>query len=128
LWLVRFRVLSTGVHGEAAYRLLYLGAKAGAPGAPTTYFGGSTTCADATCTSVSYPASVPATGSVDGTTVTVRAALNGGFGASVPLNGDLLYDVVGISLVGGADADSTAPFDYKLDERIGRTTGKGRHI
>jgi hypothetical protein len=65
---------------------------------------------------------------VEGTTITVQAALNGGFGASVPLNGDLLYDVAGISLVGGADADSTAPFDYKLEERIGRTTGKGRHI
>jgi hypothetical protein len=28
----------------------------------------------------------------------------------------------------GADVDSTAPFDYRLEERIGRTTSNGRHI
>ena len=60
-------------------------------------------------------------------------SLEGGFGAGFPFNGDLLYNVVGLSLVptegaAGSDADSTAPFDYRLEERIGRTTSNGRHI
>ena len=82
---------------------------------------------------VSYPATVPAAGSIDGDTITVDVTLEGGFGAGFPLNGDLLYNVVGLSFapaggVIGADIDSTAPFDYRLEERIGRTTGNGKHI
>jgi hypothetical protein len=132
LWLARFQALSTGVRGSAAYRILYLGAQK-APGAATTFFGGTTTCADRACSAVSYPATVPATGSVDGDTITVDVALEGGFGAGFPLNGDLLYNVVGLSFApsGGAigdDVDSTAPFDYRLEERIGRTTSNGRHV
>ena len=30
--------------------------------------------------------------------------------------------------VTGTDSDSTGSFDYRLEERIGRTTGRGRHI
>jgi hypothetical protein len=76
---------------------------------------------------------VPAVGSIDGATITVDVALEGGFGAGFPLNGDLLYNVVGLTFapeggVLGADVDSTAPFDYRLEERIGRTTGNGRHV
>jgi hypothetical protein len=76
---------------------------------------------------------VPATGSVDGSTITVDVALEGGFGKGFPLNGDLLYNVVGLTFaptvkVLGSDVDSTAPFDYRLEERIGRTTSNGRHI
>jgi hypothetical protein len=122
VWLARFRVLSTGARGEPAYRALYLGAKAGTP---TTYFGGSATCAESGCT---YPAAAPATGSVGGSTVTVVVRLEGGFGAGIPVSSDLLYGVTGLTFAGGLDLDSTAPFDYKLAQRIGRTTTKGRHI
>jgi hypothetical protein len=132
LWLTRFQVLSTGVRGSAAYRTLYVGARTGVGKAPV-FFGGTTKCADRDCRSVTYPASVPASGSIDGDTITVDVALEGGFGAGFPLNGDLLYDVVGLSFepgdgVTGTDIDSTPSFDYRLEERIGRTTGRGRHI
>lgn len=131
-WLTRFQVLSAGVRGSAAYRTLYLGAQTGGGKVPS-FFGGTTTCADRACAAVSYPATVPAAGTIDGDTITVDAALEGGFGAGFPFNGDLLYDVVGLSFVPvdggtGTDVDSTAPFDYRLEERIGRTTGPGRHI
>jgi hypothetical protein len=132
LWLTRFQVLSTGVSGSAAYRTVYLGASTAA-GRPPSFFGGTTTCAEPSCGTVSYPARAPAAGSIDGDTITVDVALEGGFGAGFPLNGDLLYNVVGLTFapadgVLGDDVDSTAPFDYRLEERIGRTTGNGRHI
>jgi hypothetical protein len=132
LWLTRFQVLSTGVSGSAAYRIVYLGA-ATAPGKAPSFFGGTTTCAEPSCGDVSFPATVPAVGSIDGDTITVDVALEGGFGAGFPLNGDLLYNVVGLTFapkgdVLGADVDATAPFDYRLEERIGPTTSNGRHI
>jgi hypothetical protein len=132
LWLARFQVLSTGVRGTAAYRILYLGAQKAAGGAPT-FFGGTTTCSNLECSVVSYPATVPAVGSVDGDTITVDVALEGGFGKGFPFNGDLLYNVVGLTFAPvagatGTDIDSTAPFDYRLEERIGRTTSNGRHV
>ena len=120
IWLVRFRVLSTGLHGEPAYRVMYLGALAGAP---LRFFAGSETCNSAGCT---YPAAVEATGSASDQTITVTARLEGGFGA--PLNGDILYGVSGLTYAGDVQLDATAPFVYKLAERIGRTTTKGRHI
>jgi hypothetical protein len=128
----RFQVLSAGVGGSPAYRILYLGAQTGGGKAPT-FFGGTTTCADRDCVAVSYPATAPAVGSIDGNTITVDVALEGGFGKGFPFNGDLLYDVAGLSFVPGdagpgTDVDSTAPFEYRLEERIGRTTGPGRHI
>jgi len=122
VWLARFRVLSTGARGEPAYRVLYLGAQAGAT---PTFFGGSETCSGGACT---YPPATPATGTLEGNTVTVQVRLEGGFGAGAPVEGDLLYGVTGLTLAGGIDLDSTAPFDYKLAERIGKTTNKGRHI
>jgi hypothetical protein len=132
LWLTRFQVLSTGVRGSAAYRILYLGAQKAAGAAPT-FFGGTTTCSNRDCSAVAYPATVPATGSVDGDTISVDVALEGGFGKGFPFNGDLLYNVVGLTFAPaagslGADIDSTAPFDYRLEERIGRTTSNGRHV
>src|SRR5919197_6710828 len=132
LWLTRFQVLSTGVSGSAAYRTVYLGAQT-APGKAPAFFGGTTICAQPSCGSVTYPATVPAVGSIDGDTITVDVALEGGFGKGFPLNGDLLYNVAGLTFapegeVLGSDADSTAPFDYRLEERIGPTTGNGRHI
>ena len=122
VWLARFRVLSTGARGEPAYRVLYLGAQAETTPA---FFGGSETCSGGACT---YPPAATATGSLEGNTVTVQVRLEGGFGAGVPVEGDLLYGVTGLTLAGGIDLDSTAPFDYKLAERIGKTTNKGRHI
>jgi hypothetical protein len=132
LWLTRFQVLSTGVSGSAAYRTLYLGARV-EPGKPPSFFGGTTICAQPSCGDVTFPATVPAVGSIDGDTITVDVALEGGFGKGFPLNGDLLYNVDGLTFapegsVLGADVDSTVPFDYRLEERIGRTTSNGRHI
>jgi hypothetical protein len=120
IWLARFRVLSKGTRGEPAYRVLYLGAEAGAP---VTFFGGSEDCVASVC---AYPVSVPATGAVSGGVLTITVRLEGGFGA--PVDGDLLYGVSGLSFVSNVDLDSTPPFDYKLAERIGRTTTRGRHI
>jgi hypothetical protein len=130
-WLTRFQVLSAGVKGSAAYRILYLGAQTRGKG--LEYFGGTTICADRSCIEVAYPTTAPATGSVDGDTITMDVSLEGGFGAGFPFDGDLLYNVVGLTFVSangatGSDADSTAPFDYRLEERIGRTTSNGRHI
>jgi hypothetical protein len=122
VWLARFRVLSTGAKGERAYRVLYLG---GLAGTPVTFFAGAAPCAGGVC---AYPVDVPATGAVDGNALTVTVRLEGGFGAGVPVNGDLLYDVTGLTLNAGIDLDSTPPFDYRLAERIGRTTNRGRHI
>jgi hypothetical protein len=132
LWLTRFQVLSTGVSGSAAYRTVYLGARVES-GKPPSFFGGTTICAQPSCGDIAFPATVPAVGSIDGDTITVDVALEGGFGKGFPLNGDLLYNVVGLTYapegsVLGSDVDSTAPFDYRLEERIGPTTSNGRHI
>src|SRR5437764_926548 len=96
-WLVRFRVLSTGLHGAPAYRVMYLGALRGEP---ARFFAGSETCDAAGCT---YPADVAATGSVSEQTIPVTARLEAGFGA--PVNGGLLYDVTGLTMAGGVDLD-----------------------
>jgi hypothetical protein len=132
LWLTRFQVLSTGVSGSAAYRTVYLGARVES-GKPPSFFGGTTICAQPSCGDVTFPATAPAVGNIDGDTITVDVALEGGFGKGFPLNGDLLYNVDGLTFapegsVLGADVDSTVPFDYRLEERIGRTTSNGRHI
>ena len=118
LWLTRFQVLSTGVRGSAAYRILYLGAQTGAGKAPA-FFGGTTTCADPDCRDVSYSSRTPAIGSIDGDTITVDVALEGGFGAGFPLNGDLLYNVVGLSFAPGAGVRFTS-------QRITRVRMLGR--
>src|SRR5204863_3673102 len=68
----------------------------------------------------------PATGAVAGGVLTITVRLDGGFAA--PVDGDLLYGASGLSFVGPVDLDSTPAFDYKLAERIARTTNRGRHI
>jgi hypothetical protein len=132
LWLTRFQVLSTGQAGEDAYRTFWVAASA-AGGAPA--FSAGTASCDAACKVFRYvPSGRAPPGTVEGSTITIDVALDGGFGASAPLNGDLLYGVSAFALVRpsspGLDdvADATAAFDYRLEDRIGRTTGKGKHV
>lgn len=127
IWLARFQVLSTDARGAPAYRILYAGARA-RPGEAPAFFGGTTACADTACRALSYPALGPATGRVQGTSLEVVVPLANGFGPRVALNGDLLYGITGISFAGGADVDSTGPFDHRLEQRIGRTTSRGAHV
>jgi hypothetical protein len=128
VWLTRFQILSRGQAGEAAYRSLYAAAISAA-GAPLRFAAGEILCADA-C----RPSSArPATGRVEGNAVVVDVNL-AALSASVPLEGDLLYNVSGFTFGGDAGGtpevvvDSLASFDYRLDQRIGPTTGRGRRI
>jgi hypothetical protein len=132
VWLTRFQVLGTGARGENVYRVVYAGAES-VGGAGPTFFGGSTMC-DSPCSLLRYPAAARAAGSVAGNTITVDIRLSGGFGAGVELQGDRLLNVSGHSFGRNAPddvyaaVDATQAFDYRLDQRIGPTTGRGRRI
>jgi hypothetical protein len=127
VWLTRFQALSTGDHGEEAYRIFYVGAESTAGAAPR-FFAGTTTCTETTpgnCKVVEYPAQVPATGSVCGSTIVVDVPLQG---LGAPVAGDRLYSVTGLTFGRDddtadlyADVDATPAFDYAL----GSSTGGG---
>jgi hypothetical protein len=127
VWLARFQVLSRGSGGEAAYRSLY--AAAISTGGPPRFVAGEIVCAE-TCRPASARA---AAGRVEGSTLVVDVSLTA-LSAAVPLDGDLLYGVSGFTFGGDADGnplaavDSLASFDYRLGQRIGPTTGRGRRI
>jgi hypothetical protein len=127
VWLARFQVLSRGAAGEAAYRSLY--AAAISTGGPPRFMAGEILCAEA-CRSASARA---ASGRIEGNTVVVDVSLTA-LSASVPIEGDLLYGVSGFTFGGDADGnpltvvDSLAAFDYRLGQRIGSVTGRGRRI
>jgi hypothetical protein len=127
VWLARFQVLSRGTAGEAAYRSLY--AAAISTGGPPRFVAGEILCAES-CRAASARA---ATGRVEGSTIVVDVSLTA-LSAAVPLEGDLLYGVSGFTFGGDAEGnplavvDSLASFDYRLGQRIGSTTGRGRRI
>ena len=128
IWLARFQILSRGSAGDAAYRSLFAAAVAAA-GAQPRFVAGEVRCADA----CGLAALRPATGRVEGNTVVVDVNL-GALAAAVPLEGDRLYDVSAFTFAGDAAGnpvavlDSLASFDYRLEGRIGSTTGRGRRI
>jgi hypothetical protein len=128
LWLARFQILSRGQAGEAAYRSLYAGAIA-PTGGTLRFAAGEIACAELCRPSSAHAA----TGRVEGNAMVVDVNL-ANLSRSVPLEGDLLYNVSGFTFGGDADGnpavvvDSLAPFDYRLDQRIGPTTGRGRRI
>jgi hypothetical protein len=127
VWLTRFQVLSRGSAGEAAYRSLY--AAAVSTGAAPRFITGEIVCGE-TCRPVTARA---ATGRVEGGTLVIDMNLVA-LTAAVPLEGDLFYNVSGFTFAGDAAGnpvsvvDSLASFDYRLDQRIGPTTGRGRRI
>jgi hypothetical protein len=127
IWMTRFQILSRGQAGEAAYRSVF--AAAIATGGEPRFVAGEIDCADA-C----HPAAArPAAGAFDGRAVLIDVNLSA-LSTSVPLEGDLLYNVSGLTFAGDASGnptavvDSLASFDYRLDQRIGPTTGRGRRI
>ena len=68
-----------------------------------------------------YPAEVAAKGSVSENTITVDVPLQGGFGANRPIQGPLLYTVMGFTFGRDGDADliyadvdATHAFDFTL--------------
>jgi hypothetical protein len=117
-WETSFRVLTT----DGAYTRIVVGAESGG-GAPT-FFAGTSSC-PAECPGGAR-ALRPAAGRVEGTAIVVDVPLATGLG--VRPAGDQLYDVTGLTLAGGAEVDSLAPFDYRLQERIGPTTRRGKHV
>jgi hypothetical protein len=127
VWLTRLQILSRGQAGEPAYRSLY--AAAISTGGAPRFVAGEIACA-ATCRPASARAAV---GRVEGNTLVVDMNLVS-LSANVPLEGDLLYNVSGFTFAGDAAGnplavvDSLASFDYRLDQRIGPTTGRGRRI
>jgi hypothetical protein len=128
IWLTRFQILSRGGAGEATYRSLYAAAIT-AGGQSLRFAAGEIACAeDCRPASVQVPS-----GRVEGNAIVVDVNLVA-LSRTVPLEGDLLYNVSGFTF-GGDHAgnpsllvDSLAPFDYRLDQRIGPTTGRGRRI
>lgn len=127
VWLTRFQVLSRGQAGESAYRSVY--AAAISTGGPPRFVAGEIVCAE-TCRPASSRA---AAGRVEGSTIVVDVGL-AALSAAVPLEGDQLYGVSGFTFGGNADGipltvvDSLASFDFRLGERIGSTTGRGRRV
>ena len=128
VWLTRFQILSRGAAGDAAYRSLYAAAISSGGSAPR-FVAGEIACAER-CRPVSAR---PAAGRVEANTVVVDVNL-AALSAAVRLEGDLLYNVSGFTLGGDAAGepavvvDSLASFDYRLDQRIGPTTRRGRRI
>lgn len=133
-WITRFQAKSVGEGGEEAYRIFYVGAESVGGTAPT-YFAGSgmsattdgvpgngcVTNTPQNCKIVEYPAEVAAAGCTASNTIVIDVALNNGFGANRPFNGNILYNVT--TFTGGrnatqtdtyADLDSTRAFDYTL--------------
>lgn len=127
VWLARFQILSRGRAGEAAYRSLH--AAAISTGGAPRFVAGEIVCAEA-CRSTG---SRVAAGRIEGNSIVVDVNLPA-LSAGVPLEGDLLYNVSGFTFGGDAAGeplgvvDSLASFDYRLDQRIGPTTGRGRRI
>ena len=127
VWMTRFQILSRGQGGEPAYRSLYAAAIS-TGGAPRFVAG------ELACTNLCRAASArPSGGRIEGNTVVADVNLVS-LSATVPLDGDLLYNVSGFTFSGDASGapvgvlDSLASFDYRLDQRIGPTTGRGRRI
>jgi uncharacterized repeat protein (TIGR01451 family) len=146
VWLARFQALSTGEGGEEAYRIFYLGAES-LGGGSLSFFAGSGDAASEDepwppgdgcvtrnpqeCKVVLYPAEVSATGSVSGSTITVRVPIQGGFGAGRPIKGDTIYNVSGFTfgrstVPAGSpftdflytEADATRSFDFSLIPQV----------
>jgi hypothetical protein len=120
VWLTRFQALSTGDHGEEAYRIFHLGAQSVGGGAPT-FFAGTTTCTNTdpgNCKVVHYPVQRTATGTRCRNALVVDVPLQGlGF----PVNGTTLYNVTAFTFGRNdadtdiyADVDGAPSFDFAL--------------
>ncbi|HBY93664.1 MAG TPA: hypothetical protein DEP84_06785, partial [Chloroflexi bacterium] len=147
-WITRFQALSVGDGGEEAYRIFYVGAVSVAGGQPAFFAGSGTSAQDAVpgtgcttttsenCKIVQYPPEVPATGRLDGNTITIDVPLEGGLGANRPIFGDTLFNVTAFS--GGrdnastdiyADVDATRAFDFQLSSvTLPPPKEPGRHV
>lgn len=123
VWLTRFQALSPRPGGpEEVYRVFYVYMESVAGLAPS-FFAGTATCQGTTptnCKILQYRGEKPATGRIDGTTITIDVGLTTGFGA--PITGRTLYSVTAFTLGRSNavddlyfDVDATEAFDYVLD-------------
>ena len=128
LWLTRFQVLAPRPGGpEEVYRVFYVYMESVGGLAPS-FSAGTATCQGTTpsnCKILQYRGEKPATGKVEGNTITINVGLNTGFG--VPITGKTLYSVSAFTLGRSNsvddlyfDVDATEAFDYAL----GSDTGK----
>jgi hypothetical protein len=109
VWLTRFLSLSTGNHGEEAYRIFGVGVESAGGGAPS-FFVASTTCTETTpgnCKLVSYGKGTPVQGSRDGNSWVVDVPLSA-LGSPV---GPTLFSVTGLTFGRNADTDVYADVD-----------------
>jgi len=122
VWLTRFQALSPRPGGpEDIYRIFYVGMESVGGLAPS-FFAGTASCQGTTptnCKILQYRGEKPATGTIDGTTITIDVGLNTGFG--VPIDGKTLYSVTAHTFGRSNsvddlyfDVDATEAFDYVL--------------
>jgi hypothetical protein len=128
VWLTRFQALAPRPGGpEDVYRIFYVYAESVAGAAPS-FFAGTASCQTTTptnCKILQYRGEKPATGTIDGDTITIDVGLNTGFG--VPIDGKTLHSVTAFTFGRSnsvddlySDIDATEAFDYVL----GSDTGK----
>lgn len=122
VWLTRFQALAPRPGGpENVYRVFYVYMESVAGLAPS-FFAGTASCQGTTptnCKILQYRGEKPATGKIEGTTITVDVGVNTGFG--VPVNGTTLHSVTAFTLGRTNtvddlyfDVDATEAFDYVL--------------
>ena len=122
VWLTRFQALSPRPGGpEDVFRIFYVGMESVGGQAPS-FFAGTASCQGTTpsnCKILQYRGEKPATGTIDGTTITIDVGLNTGFG--VPIDGKTLYSVTAHTFGRSNsvddlyfDVDATEAFDYVL--------------
>jgi hypothetical protein len=122
VWLTRFQALSPRPGGpEDVYRIFYVYMES-VGGLTPTFFAGTASCQGTTpsnCKILQYRGEKPATGSIDGTTITIDVGLGTGFGA--PIDGKTLHSVTAFTFGRSNsvddlyyDVDATEAFDYVL--------------
>ena len=122
VWLTRFQALSPRPGGpEDVYRIFYVYMES-VGGLTPTFFAGTASCQGTTpsnCKILQYRGEKPATGTIDGTTITIDVGLDTGFGA--PIDGKTLHSVTAFTFGRSNsvddlyyDVDATEAFDYVL--------------
>jgi hypothetical protein len=122
VWLTRFQALAPRPGGpEDIYRIFYVYMESVGGLAPT-FLAGTASCQTTTttnCKLFQYRGERPATGTINGNTITIDVGLSTGFG--VPIDGTTLYSVTAFTLGRSNsvddlydDVDATGAFDYVL--------------
>jgi hypothetical protein len=122
VWLTRFQALAPRPGGpENVYRVFYIYMES-VGGLTPSFFAGTASCQGTTpsnCKILQYRGEKPATGKVEGNTITIDVGLKTGFG--VAIQGNTLYSVTAFTLGRSNsvddlyfDVDATEAFDYVL--------------